>query len=135
MTNPNHLPTLAPHLHVPGMIPVLKIIGANIADAERANGEFLDYYHEEDRDIAEADADAIGCEIVRDLIVPERVRVVETTKGLPTYTRDDEYTSVSDAISAAAKRAYELRLTRRVPQTSYTLLVYADAATTIEVLA
>jgi hypothetical protein len=135
MTNQNHLPILPADISVVGMIYVLKIVGPSLTDDERSDAGILDYYHEEDRDEAETDAEYVGGEIVRDFIVPERVRVVESTKGLPTYTREHTYTSVSDAIEAAGKRAYELRLSRRVPQTSYTLLVYADCATTIEVLA
>lgn len=135
MTNPNQLPGLPFHDDEPTKIFVLKIVGANITDAERVNGDFLDYYHEEDRDLAEEDANAIGCEIVRDLMTPTSVRVIETTKGLPAYDRDMTYTDIGDALRWARDRARELGLSRRVPQFSYTLVCYSDAATKIEVIA
>lgn len=121
------LPTLPANYPIPTLVPVLRIV-----DRATDSDDILDYYHLCEYDDAKADASLVGGLVVRDMIEPEVVRVVERNLS---GERTETFTDIDEAIAFAKSRAEELGVPRVIPQNDTTLVQWNDAGTTIIVSA
>lgn len=123
------LPTLPSRYPIPTLVPVLRIV-----DRASESDEILDYYHLCDVDQAEADAATVGGRVVRDMMEPEVVHVVES--NLDGVYDTKTFTCVDAAILYAKERVKEMPLySRTVPQADNVLASWTLGRFAIEVIA
>lgn len=122
------LPKLPANYPIPTLVPVLRIV-----DRAEDSDEILDYYHLCEVDQAEADAVTVGGRVVRDMIEPEVVRVVEQNLiGVRTET----FTDIDEAIEYAKELVKSQPLySRTVPQSESVLAAWTLGRFAIEVIA
>lgn len=122
------LPTLPANYPIPTLVPVLRIV-----DRAEDSDEILDYYHLCEVDQAEADAATVGGRVVRDMIEPEVVRVVEQNL---IDVRTKTFTDVDEAIAYAKELVKSEPLySRTVPQSDSVLASWTLGRFAIEVIA
>lgn len=123
------LPTLPANYPIPTLVPVFRIV-----DRTSESDEILDYYHLCDAEQAELDAATVGGKVVRDMIEPEFVNVVES--NLDGVYNTKTFTDVDDAIAYAKERVKEMSLySRTVPQADNVLASWTLGRFAIEVIA
>lgn len=123
------LPTLPERYPIPTLVPVLRIV-----DRASESDEILDYYQLCDVDQAETDAAVVGGRVVRDMIDPEVVHVVES--NLDGVYDTKTFTDVDEAIAYAKERVKAFTLySRTVPQADNVLASWTLGRFAVEVIA
>ena len=123
------LPTLPANYPIPTLVPVLRIV-----DRASESDEILDYYHLCDVDQAEADADAVGGRVVRDMIEPPCVSVVVT--GLDGERLRKTFDDIDEGIAYAKELVNaDPSYRRTVPQSERVLAVWTIGRFAVEVIA
>lgn len=123
------LPTLPANYPIPTLVPVFVVV-----DRTSESDEILDYYHLCDVDQAEADADAVGGRVVRDMIEPPCVSVVVT--GLDGERLRKTFDDIDEAIAYAKELVKaDPSLSRTVPQSDHVLACWSIGRFAIEVIA
>lgn len=122
------LPKLPANYPIPTLVPVLRIV-----DRALDSDDILDYYHLCEVDQAEADAATVGGRVVRDMIDPEVVRVVEQNLS---GVRTETFTDIDEAIEYAKELVKSQPLySRTVPQSDSVLASWTLGRFAIEVIA
>jgi len=122
------LPKLPANYPIPTLVPVLRIV-----DRATDSDDILDYYHLCEYDDAKADASLVGGLVVRDMIEPEVVRVVERNLS---GERTETFTDIVEAIEYAKELVKSQPLySRTVPQSDSVLAAWTLGRFAIEVIA